>query len=106
MSNLYRANRRYSNGEFSVEAGGVYELGPAAAALVERDSAGTLTALTADEVAQITDAMAEVSRGTGVPIRPDWRPGPPRTPASTAGGGGGGGDGSAMHSAESGFVAR
>lgn len=100
MSGLYRANRRYSNGAFSLDMGGVYALDPDAAGLVERDSAGTLTALTDDETTLVADALAEASSRTGVPIRADWRPGPPRGPATSPTAG------SAMHTGDSGLVPR
>lgn len=81
MSTLYRVNHDYATDRLALHAGAVVDLDDGQAGQINRDSTGTLTALTGAETAAIDEALAAASAAAGVPIRADWRPGTPPPPA-------------------------
>lgn len=83
---LYRANHDYSNGRIQLRAGDVVDLDDQAAEHIERDSEGTLTALTPAEVGEIAAGLAEVAARTGVTVSADWRPAAAAPHVATGGG--------------------
>lgn len=100
---LYRAIRRYENGEIRLFAGDIARFDTDEADQINRDSPGVLVALGGEELDALNAAIAEGRRVTGVDFDVDWDA--PAAPANEERGRMPAGEGpEVMHSGNSGLT--